>query len=97
MAVGHSGNARSGGGVGGALAALRASGKAGKLVMVGHDLMDTTKAGLLDDTLTLVISHPFETIARETISAMIRAKKSGPEAGRQSVLVPFDIYTKENI
>lgn len=87
----------SGGGIGGVLAALRASGAGGKLVVVGHDLMDTTKAGLLDGTLTLVISHPFETIARETISAMIRAKQLGLDAGRQSVLVPFDIYTRENI
>lgn len=87
----------SGGGIGGVLAALRASGKSGKLVTVGHDLMETTKAGLLDGTLTMVISHPFDTIARETISATIRAKKSGPDAGRQSVLVPFELYTRENI
>lgn len=87
----------SGGGISGALAAIRAEGKSGKIVVVGHDLMDTTKRGLLDGTLTLVISHPFGTIAHETISAMIRAKQSGPEAGGQSVLVPFELYTRENI
>lgn len=87
----------SGGGVNGALAAVRASGQAGQLVTVGHDLMDTTKAGLLDGALTLVISHPFAAIARETIAATLRASKSGPEAGSQSVLVPFELYTRENI
>lgn len=87
----------SGGGISGVLAAIRASGQVGKLVTVGYDLMDTTKAGLLDRALTLVISHPFEAIAQATIAATIRAKKSGPDAGSQSVLVPFDIYTSENI
>lgn len=86
-----------GGGISGALAAIRASGLAGQRVVVGHDLMDTTKAGLLDRSLTLVISHPFETIARETIAATVRARKPGIEGGRQSVLVPFDVYTSENI
>lgn len=87
----------SGGGITGALAAIRASGLAGKLVTVGHDLMATTRAGLLDGALTMVISHPFETIARETIAATIRAKKSWPQAGGQSVRVPFELRTSENI
>lgn len=87
----------SGGGIPGVLAALKDGGKAGDIVTLGYDLNDATKAGLLDGTLTLVISHRFEELARETISAMIRAKESGPEAGSRSVLVPFDIYTRENI
>jgi LacI family transcriptional regulator len=87
----------SGGGISGVLAAVRASGHAGRLVTVGHDLMDTTKAGLLDGSLTLVISHAFEQIARETLTATLRARQSGPAAGSQSVLVPFQLYTRENI
>ncbi|MEY5101145.1 MAG: hypothetical protein RJA36_3864 [Pseudomonadota bacterium] len=87
----------SGGGISGVLAAIRASGRAGQLVTVGHDLMDTTKAGLLDRSLTWLISHPFERVARAAIAATLRAKKSGPDAGSQSVLVPFEIYTSENL
>lgn len=86
----------SGGGIGGAMAALRDSGRAGGIVTVGYDLTEPTKAGLLDDTLTLVISHPFEALAREAIAAMTRAKESGPSGG-PSVLLPFDIWTRENI
>lgn len=86
-----------GGGITGALAAIRASGLAGKLVTVGHDLMETTKAGLLDRSLTVVLSHPFEAIARETVAATIRAKKSWPEGGSQSVLVPFELFTSQNL
>lgn len=87
----------SGGGISGALAAIRASGMAGKLVTVGHELMDVTKAGLVDRSLSFIIAHPIERMARETIAATLRAKKAGAEAGAQSVLVPFEIYTSENV
>ncbi len=87
----------SGGGVSGVLAAVRASGLAGKLVTVGHDLMDTTKAGLLDRSLTLLLSHPFEALARATLAATLRAKEWNGKGGSQSTLVPFDIHTSENI
>ncbi|RQR27577.1 LacI family DNA-binding transcriptional regulator [Burkholderia sp. Bp9142] len=87
----------SGGGIGGVLSALRANAQDGKIVAIGHDLMDTTRGGLLDGTLTMVISHPFQSIANETMSAMIRARKAGTEIGRYAAIVPFEIYTPENI
>lgn len=86
-----------GGGIGGALAAIRESGRAGKLVTVGYTLMESTKAGLLDGSLTLVISHPHERLARETILATIRARNAAQDAGTQSVQIPFEIYTRENV
>ncbi|MFT3847668.1 MAG: LacI family DNA-binding transcriptional regulator [Propionivibrio sp.] len=86
----------SGGGIGGVIAALRASGGR-EVVTVGHDLMETTRAGLLDGSLTLVISHPFATVARETLAALVRARHAGPEDGTQSVIVPFEIYNSENL
>lgn len=87
----------SGGGITGALAAIRDSGRAGDLVTVGYELFETTKAALLDDTLTFLISHPFERLAHETISNMIRAKLAGTDAGSQTVLLDFEIHTRENI
>jgi LacI family transcriptional regulator len=87
----------SGGGITGAMRALRASGRAGKLIAVGYELMDTTRAGLLDGTLTMVIAHPLQKLAQETISGMIRASKSPSEIGNQTTVLPFDIYTRENI
>lgn len=87
----------SGGGITGALAAIRESERAGNLVTVGYELFETTKAALLDDILTFVISHPFERLAQETISSMIRAKLAGPDAGSQTVLLDFEIHTRENI
>lgn len=85
----------SGGGISGALAALRSSGRAGSMVVVGYDLMDTTRAALLDGSITLVISHPLGRIARETIDGMIRA--CATPGNNQTSIVPFEIYTRENV
>ena len=87
----------SGGGIAGVLAALRDSGRSRQIITVGYDLTDVTKVGLMDRSLTLVFSHPFELLGRETIQAMIRAKKAPPDTAAQSMFVPFDIYTRENI
>lgn len=85
----------SGGGISGALAALRASGRAGKMVVVGYDLMDVTRAALLDGAMTLVISHPLDRLAREAIDGMIRA--CATPGSNQTSIVPFEIYTRENL
>ncbi|MEZ5731736.1 MAG: LacI family DNA-binding transcriptional regulator [Paracoccaceae bacterium] len=87
----------SGGGITGALAALRDAPKPADFVAVGYELFDATRAALIDGTLTMVISHPMETFAREAIAAMIKAKKAGPEAGAQRVALGFEIYTSENV
>ena len=85
----------SGGGISGALAALRASGRAGSMVVVGYDLMDVTRAALLDGAMTLVISHPLDRLAREAIDGMVRACAN--PGSNQTSIVPFEIYTRENL
>lgn len=85
----------SGGGISGALAALRASGRAGSMVVVGYDLMDVTRAALLDGAMTLVISHPLDRLAREAIDGMIRA--CATLGSNQTSIVPFEIFTRENL
>lgn len=87
----------SGGGVTGALAALREVEQRDDFVAVGYELFETTRAALIDGTLTMVISHPMDAFARETIATMVKAKQSGPGAGAQNVLLDFDIYTSENV
>jgi LacI family transcriptional regulator len=86
-----------GGGINGALAALRNSDRAGKIIVVGYELMDLTRAALLDGTLTLVLHHPLERLARDTINGMFRAISAQSEAGNWTSVVPFEIYTRENI
>ena len=87
----------SGGGASGALAALRDSGRAKEIVTVGYDLTEATRAALLDGTLNFVISHPLEALARETLAAMIRAFDGGADFPPQSISLPFEIFTPENL
>ena len=85
-----------GGGITGVLTALRNSGRAGRLVTVAHDLMDVTRSGLLDHSVTLVISHPLDRIANEILRNMIRASSTPEDARNQTSILPFDIFTPEN-
>ena len=64
---------------------------------VGYELFDDTRAALLDGRLTMVLSHPVEAMARETLATLIRTRLAGPGAGAQSVTLNFDIHTAENI
>jgi LacI family transcriptional regulator len=86
-----------GGGISGAMNALRTRGKSGKIMGLGFDLTENTKAGLLDGTLTMVLGHPLERLARETISGMLRAIQLGVESGIQVTILPFETYTRESL
>ncbi|WP_424930735.1 LacI family DNA-binding transcriptional regulator [Amaricoccus tamworthensis] len=87
----------SGGGITGALAALREATKRKDFIAVGYELFDATRDALIDGTLKMVISHPMDRFARAAIDAMIRAKKSGAGTGTQRVALGFEIYTSENV
>jgi LacI family transcriptional regulator len=85
----------SGGGISGALAALKSSGRAGQIVVVGYDLTEVTRSALLDGSLTLVISHPLARLAKEFIDGAVQACVH--QGGSQTSIVPFEIFTRENI
>lgn len=88
----------SGGGITGALDALRETGVAGRLVTVGYELMRETRAGLIDGTLNFVISHPQEKMAQAAVQAMAQVAISPDRTGDlPTVTLPFDIFTPENI
>jgi LacI family transcriptional regulator len=86
-----------GGGISGVCGALRTSGLEKRIFTVGLDLTEVTRSALLDGTLNLVISHPLQAMAQEAIAAMIRAHDGGPEFPPQSIMLPFEIYTPENL
>ncbi|RJT41084.1 LacI family DNA-binding transcriptional regulator [Mesorhizobium waimense] len=86
-----------GGGISGALAALRGSGRAGKLIVVGYELMDTTRGALLDGTLTLAIAHPLKQLAKAAVSGMVGAVSAGSDPVNFTSVIPFELYTPENI
>jgi LacI family transcriptional regulator len=83
----------SGGGISGAVAALRTSRR--QVVTVAYDLMDVTRAALLDGTITLVIAHRYEALARGLLQGMTGAALKTP--GNWTAILPFDLYTRENV
>lgn len=89
-----------GGGVSGAMAALRDMGRAQEIVTVGYELMDVTRTGLLDGTLNLIISHPLNRMAEATMQAMLAATAEGVDRTKvllPSIKLPFEIFTPENM
>jgi LacI family transcriptional regulator len=87
----------SGGGLSGAIAALRNSGRSKEIICVGYDITEVTRPALIDGTLNFVIAHPLQTLANEAIAAMIRAYDGGPNFPPQAISLPFEIYTSENL
>jgi LacI family transcriptional regulator len=87
----------SGGGITGAVAALRASGRAKGIVTVGYDLTEVTRSALLDGTINFLISHPLGALAHEAMAAMIRTVEGGSDFPPQAISLPFEIYTAENL
>ena len=87
----------SGGGITGALAALRERRPDPGFVCVGYELFDATRAGLIDGTMTMTLSYPLPHFAREIIETMVKAKKAGPDAGAQRVTIQIEIHTSENV
>lgn len=87
----------SGGGITGAVSALRDTKRRSDFVAVGYELFDLTRAALIDGTLTMVISHPMEKFAHQTVETLIKAKKSGPNSGAHRVALGFEIHTSESV
>lgn len=85
------------GGTKGALAALRASGRAKSIATVAYDLTDETRLALLDGTVDLVISHPFKALARSTMELILTDGSNASTTGRTMRFVGFDVFTAENI
>ncbi len=86
-----------GGGISGVVAGLRGSGAAGRIMVVGYELMEVTRAALLDGTMTVVIAHPLPRLAEEAIGRMIQAVGAKTRDGNYTSVLPFDIFTRENI
>jgi LacI family transcriptional regulator len=87
----------SGGGLSGAIKALRESGRSKDIVAVGYELTEFTRAALIDGTMDLLITHPMQNLADQAIAAMIRACEGGAEFQPQAITLPFEIYTPENL
>jgi LacI family transcriptional regulator len=86
-----------GGGLSGALAALRSSGRSNEIMVIGLELVDDSRTALLDGTLSVVISHPLGRLSEELIRGMIKAVNDKSDSHRYTCVLPFEISTRENI
>lgn len=78
-----------GGGMPGVLEALRAS--ECRPIVVGNDLTEHTRMGLIDGLVALIVAHPLPRLAAEAVALMA----SGHEPGKK--VIGFDIHVPESI
>ena len=85
-----------GGGIEGALSAVREEKLAQRIVFACNELTPSSRAGLIEGAIDIVIATPTCDLAQQTVTAMVAA------AQRQSdsvphISVPFEIYVSENV
>jgi len=86
-----------GGGVEGVIQALQDENAFERIVTVALDLTSETRAALVEGVVKIVLSHPLELMAQMLVKAMNHATTNKEPANFQPVIVPFDIFTPENV
>jgi hypothetical protein len=88
-----------GGGITGVIPALREDPSAASrnLAVVGRGLMTETLAGLVDGVIKVVLSHPRRLSAGTLVEAMAQSTISNGGDSLVQRVVPFEIYTAENV
>jgi LacI family transcriptional regulator len=86
-----------GGGMEGAIAALREARPAGDLAMVVSALTGESRAGLAEGLVTLVTDTPLEKLCRDLFGMMTRAVTEGAPQGGIQYFLPPDIHVAESI
>lgn len=87
----------SSGGVEAVMDAVRDSGRQHEIVVVCHELMESTRTGLVEGVVDLVIALRREESAKALIELMVNATPELGAGSATSVIVPFDLVTAENI
>lgn len=86
-----------GGGVEGAIAAVRERRPPGKISLIANEMTDDRRAALADGYVTMVISTPLRELCRDLIETMIRAVQHDPTlSGGQHFLEPR-LYLPESV
>lgn len=85
----------SGGGMKGVLQALKGSEKAPAIIVVGHEITDHTRLGLIENKLSMVFAHPIGRLAADAIAQMHRDVAAGSPPSKR--MLNFDIFGPENI
>ena len=86
-----------GGGMEGAISAVREEKAAGTYVVVVNELTQDSRAGLADDVVTLAIHTPLQHLCRDVVQLMVDAIENGPANVPGQTFLPFEMYVPENI
>ena len=66
-----------------------------RLTHVCHELVSSTRSGLISGTVDIVLDHDLSQLARSATKLLVDVKAAPGK--KQSAVVPFTIYTSENI
>lgn len=86
-----------GGGMEGAISALREEGLNGKYLMVVNELTPESRAALADEVAIMAITTPLTHLCRELVKLMVSAIENGPAEVPGQTFLPFEMYVPENI
>lgn len=84
-----------GGGMEGAISALREAGR--RLAVVVNEITPESRAALADQVITLAIATPLAALSRELVALMLHAIRHGPAETPGQTFLPFELYVPENI
>ena len=84
-----------GGGMEGAIMALRESRPPERVALIVNELTDESRAGLTDGYVTMVIATPLERLCRDLVDLMITATRSGLTGTSGQHFLRPDIYFPE--
>jgi len=86
-----------GGGMEGAITALREEGMAGRLAVVVPEITPESRAALAEGLITMAIATPLPDLCRETVGLMAHRIRNGAAEAPGQTFLPFDIFLPENI
>ncbi len=87
-----------GGGAVGIVRALREEGQGRPIVLVCHELTSAHRLGLVDGIIDLVIQTPLAALSDTAVRVLLQATEPGQTlAHGQPFILPFEIYTSENV
>lgn len=85
-----------GGGMEGAIAALREARPPGKVVLVVNELTAESRAALAERYASLVIATPLRALCRDLVGLMVDAARGSPAGSSQHFLAP-QLYSPESL
>lgn len=88
----------SGGGMPGLVQALRDERAGDRIIAVCNELIPATRSALIDGTVDMALATPLAALAERAVQAMAASIGAGrSDAAKAPVLLPAEIYVRENI